>query len=513
MSTASLHAVIRRFGAWPWLVVLLVVMGFAFQGARPLWEPDEGRYTAVALQMLESGDLLFPRLNDDQSHLTKPPLAYWAIAASVAIFGRTAWAIRMPYAVCFILTGLLVYALAIRFVPERPWLPTLLWGTSLLPLLAANVVNTDTILALFETFAVFAFVASHSAYRPRNWLTLMWFALALGFMTKGPPALLPLLPIIVWTWTRQGRQGTASLFPWSGLLVFAMTGTSWFAWLFIRQPELLGYFFGYELVDRIFSNVHHRNPEWYGAFKIYLPVLLLCALPWLFMTWRWPRALWNSFRLSTWRRRLNDDPDGVFLALWLLLPLIVFFFARSRLFLYVLPLTVPIVLLIGRELSRSFSGPLPNRWRRGLIVWTLFALAVKGVLMHLPSRKDAAAEARQLSGHLGGADRIVYIGERAHYGLRFYTGLPVIQFDSVVGKARMPSLAQESLCLAANYAPNALLITAPGAITAAPDCKGIRLANVGSDLWRTADAITSERAASRVTRIESTVQPSKDVSP
>ena len=38
-------------------------MAFSFQGSRGLWEPDEGRYTNVALNMLETGDYLLPRMD------------------------------------------------------------------------------------------------------------------------------------------------------------------------------------------------------------------------------------------------------------------------------------------------------------------------------------------------------------------------------------------------------------------------------------------------------------------
>ena len=83
----------------PWLVAtLLLVLAFAFQGSRGLWDPDEGRYSAVALQMLESGDWLVPRLSDHQEHLTKPPLYYWAVATSIAAFGANEWSVRLPNA-------------------------------------------------------------------------------------------------------------------------------------------------------------------------------------------------------------------------------------------------------------------------------------------------------------------------------------------------------------------------------------------------------------------------------
>lgn len=472
----------------PWLVIVICVMAFAFQGTRALWEPDEGRYTAVALQMLDSGDFLLPRLNDERPHLTKPPITYWIIAAGIAMFGTSVWAVRLPYALCFVLTALAVHRLAQRYVPERPWLPTLLWATSLLPLIAANVVSTDTPLALFETLAVLAFVSSlpgtMSRGSPAFWRRLMWVAFALGFMTKGPPALLPLLPIVTWTWATQGRGAVRSIFPVAGCVLFVLVGGSWYIWLFLRQPDLLGYFLGHELVDRIFTGVHRRNSEWYGALKIYGPVLLLCAMPWLLLMRRWPAALARSFSRATWRRRLSHDPDSAFLMLWLLMPLAIFLFARSRLFLYVLPLAVPIALLMGRELSRSFGERIPAGWRRALTIWPVVALAAKAGVMHVSSHKDAEREASRLAGRLQGADRIVFVGERARYGLRFYTGLPVMQFESIPHAQPLPEQTADVLCLAAAHSPHALLIGGRKQLDAVPICDGRALVRVGTDDWR-----------------------------
>jgi 4-amino-4-deoxy-L-arabinose transferase-like glycosyltransferase len=106
-----------------WLLALLVLMAFAFQGTRGLWEPDEGRYTATGINMLKSGDWLVPTVDGERPHLTKPPITYWAIAASVGALGYNEWAARLPGALAFVGTGLLVFGLGRRFCPARPWLP------------------------------------------------------------------------------------------------------------------------------------------------------------------------------------------------------------------------------------------------------------------------------------------------------------------------------------------------------------------------------------------------------
>ena len=65
------HGVVPRWKGRPWwspgalrhlrapgfmVAILSVVLAFGFLGARGIWDPDEGRYTNVALNMLSSGD-------------------------------------------------------------------------------------------------------------------------------------------------------------------------------------------------------------------------------------------------------------------------------------------------------------------------------------------------------------------------------------------------------------------------------------------------------------------------
>jgi 4-amino-4-deoxy-L-arabinose transferase len=177
----------RQFWA---VLALLLLVGFAFQGTRAIFEPDEGRYTATALNMLKSGDWLVPTVDGERPHLTKPPITYWAIAASVGALGQSEWAVRLPGALAFVGTGLLLLGLGRRFCPARPWLPPLVWSLSLAPVAGANIVSTDALLVFFETAAMYAFVEAW--YREgtdrRRWILAMWLGWGLAFMTKGPRA-------------------------------------------------------------------------------------------------------------------------------------------------------------------------------------------------------------------------------------------------------------------------------------------------------------------------------------
>src|SRR5215218_6329344 len=88
-----------------WLLALLCVIAFAFQGTRGIWEPDEGRYSSAGINMHEHGNWLVPTVDGEHPHLTKPPMIYWALASSFAAFGHNEWAARLPSALAFVGAG------------------------------------------------------------------------------------------------------------------------------------------------------------------------------------------------------------------------------------------------------------------------------------------------------------------------------------------------------------------------------------------------------------------------
>src|ERR1039458_5316744 len=80
-------------------------------GRPALWEPDEGRYAEIAREMVISGDYVTPR-DDFELYFEKPPLVYWANAASIEIFGVNEFAVRLPAALFSI--GQIVVTAALR---------------------------------------------------------------------------------------------------------------------------------------------------------------------------------------------------------------------------------------------------------------------------------------------------------------------------------------------------------------------------------------------------------------
>ncbi len=433
-----------------WLFALFVVLAFTFQGTRAIWEPDEGRYASAGLHMLESGNYLVPTIDGEHAHLTKPPVVYWALATSFATLGRNEWAARLPGALAFLGTGLLVFGLGRRFCPERPWLPALVYGLSLAPFMGANVVSTDVLLVFFETAAMYAFVRAWSGDGPldRRWVRAMWLAWGLAFMTKGPPGLLPLLAMTGLLVTRD-RAALRRMFDPVGLLVFAVVAFTWFGAVIAQEPSRLGYFLGYEVYDRVFTDTHGRNAEWYGALAVYGPVFLFGALPW------WPMALvaaggprraWADFRA----RLAGRDRDWLLLAWWFFLPLVVFCLARSRLQLYVMPLFVPLSLMLARPLAK-WDWLRAGRLAAVASLTAIALLTLKGVAGHVHASRDARAMSTAIRGIVDprSIEEIVFVGMRPFYGIYVYLDVPIegVQIGSDTSRDPYAKfVAEEDLC-------------------------------------------------------------------
>ncbi len=142
-----------------WLSLLLVTftLAFAFQGARGIWEPDEGYYVNCAVNMSKTGDFLIPRLNHE-IFLDKPPLVYWGIAMGMRLFGFNEWGARFFTAMCFSLTALLVAWFGSSLWDRRTGLLAgLFYATTIIPFAAANVTTPDTPLAFSIALAFYCF--------------------------------------------------------------------------------------------------------------------------------------------------------------------------------------------------------------------------------------------------------------------------------------------------------------------------------------------------------------------
>ncbi len=320
-----------------------------------LFEPDESRYAEIGREMLQRGEWVVPYLQSEP-YLDKPPLLYWLIEASYTLFGVHVWAARLVPALAVQGCVLLVYVLGRRSVGER----AAFWGALALGLAPGwvsmgRLLLMDGLLTLWTTLALLsAFEAVRGDRLRWGWWIVAAVACGLGVLTKGPVALLLLLPPLgLQCWLtgsgcRPGRTGV-----WLFALVLLMVTLPWYAAISLRIPAFTRDFFWEHNIRRFLAPFAHVHGIWF-----YIPVLLGGLLPGTLLLVPMLRFLLSSDPARAGRRTVELS----FLLLaggWC-----VFFFTLSQCKLptYIMPAFPPLALALGHFLvnSRWQSTRLPR---------------------------------------------------------------------------------------------------------------------------------------------------------
>jgi hypothetical protein len=266
-------------------------------------------------------------------------------------------------------------------------------------------------------------------------------------MTKGPPGLLALIPVVVFTLLRIDRRRIGQVFTPVGMLAFAVVSLARYVAAIARHPDLLRYWLYHEVAGRVGSN-EYRNSEWYYAFIVYLPTLLVGTAPWFKPAWRILAGARQIGSRHGWADFKARDGQGVFLLLWFAIPLACFMVVRARLPLYVVPLWAPRPLAIARAMAGARTPAGCGRFHGLLAAWCVALLGLNLGAAYVPSAQDTGALAASIQRSGARFDEIVDVGGTPHYALSLYLGVNVerVHLDpsgSLNGSSTVESLGRE----------------------------------------------------------------------
>lgn len=372
-SAPALRAIsIERVGAVA-LVLLVLVVWFAALAARPLFNPDEGRYAEIPREMLASGDWLVPHL-DGLDYLEKPPLQYWATAVSLALLGRTELAARLYTTLAGFATVLAVALLAARLWGLRAaWRAGAVLISMQLFLVLGQLLTLDMSLTLYMTVALVAFVLAQRAPPPatRGLMLIAWAAAALAVLTKGLEGIvIPAGALVLYSLLTRDAGPWRRLEPVLGPALFLAITVPWFWLVARRQPDFLEFFFVHEHFSRYLTPSANRAAPWwfFGA------VLVLGSLPWTL-------AALRALVRGLWRGAPQPGFDAVrFLGIWVLFVAVFFSLSDSKLIPYLLPAFPPLALLI----AALPEGELRIEVVRGAVLTLAAALLCAGASRYGP---------------------------------------------------------------------------------------------------------------------------------
>ena len=321
------------------LAVFVAVLWLAILPARPLFNPDEGRYAEIPREMLSGGDWVVPHL-DGLAYIEKPPLQYWATAASLYAFGNSVFAARLYTALCALATLILVWTTAARlWGSAAAWQAAAVLGGMLLFVVLGQLLTLDMSLTFYMTAALAGFLLAQPPARGAlGWMLLAWVATALGVLTKGlVAAAIPAAVLICYSLYARDFSPWRRLHLWRGVPLFLAIAVPWH-WLAARRlPDFLQFFFVHEHLSRYLTPSADRAEAWW----FFAAVFAAGSIPWTL----------SALRVVAlgWRRRPprgGFDP-ALFLWVWVVFICVFFSVSDSKLIPYILPAMPAVALLIG----------------------------------------------------------------------------------------------------------------------------------------------------------------------
>ncbi|MCG8441345.1 MAG: glycosyltransferase family 39 protein, partial [Caulobacterales bacterium] len=336
-----------------WLIVLAVLVLALAPGlfSIPVMDRDEARYAQASVQMLETGDFIDIRFQDQARHV-KPVGIYWMQAASASVFGGAdapIWAFRLPSVLGILIACVATGVVGVRIGGREVGLTAaIVLGLTLAAAVEARTAKTDAMLLASAAIAQGALYvmlarAREAAARFIGAPLIFWLAIGASIMIKGPiVAMVSAVTIAGYALWMRDRTVLGRLRLAPGLAVVAAVALPWLVTITIQtEGAFLQQSIGHALMGKVAeSNDGHAGP--FGYHTLLLPVTF------------WPGVLLLGLgAAAAWRRR--NEPAVRFLLVWILPTWLIFEFVQTKLPHYVLPTFPALAILAGLGLADAAS--------------------------------------------------------------------------------------------------------------------------------------------------------------
>ena len=418
---------LKRFEPWFWVLAAILLSRFIGMTLFPFVDTTEPRYAEIARLMAETGDWITPWFEPGVPFWGKPPLSFWAQAASLKLFGLSEFSLRLPAWFATIGIIWLTWCLAkhARSAVVARW-STLVLSTMALTYISAGAVMTDTFLVFGTTLSLVSvwFVLSG---RSEYWRWWFFVGLAIGLLSKGPlSVVLTVTPLLLWAAVFRQRLQPLKKLPWLlGSLLTLLIALPWYVLAELKTPGFLNYF----IIGEHFSRF--LDPGWtgdlYGSAHNRPKGMI-----WIF--WLWASFPWGIIGLvafgfaaarGTTKGIFTDavrDASTLYLVFCAITPMLFFTLAGNTLWTYILPsLPFSAILIAGwvsqldlRPWSRIRSGAV---WLAPILITLFVFIGVSGVK---PLKTEKQLISRYESIQRQGDSPIFYIGEMP-FSARFYS--------------------------------------------------------------------------------------------
>jgi 4-amino-4-deoxy-L-arabinose transferase-like glycosyltransferase len=399
------------------LFLLLFFAGAVFlygsgNSTLPLIDRDEPRFAEASREMRQSGDYLMPRLNGEY-RFDKPPLAYWGQVLAYDLLGDNDFAARLPSVLYAALTALATVLFASRVFGQSVGIwAGLIFATSLQLFIHARAAVADMPMLFF--FLVATWCGWERLRNPSS--KLLWWiyylSMGLGFLAKGPVALLPILfaPVhALFCGSRYHFRAFSALL--GSIVVFIVVGVWGIPAVLATHGEYLQVGLGKHVLQRSLQPMESHGGPGFLGYLYFFPFYPLASF-FSFFPW----CIFLPLCVTRLRRR-RDFEDHYLLGV-VAVVFLVFTLIQTKLPHYVLPAYPALAILVARQIADIRWKPIVL----GLTLLIYLTIATIGFRLIEPqflSKKIAQealplvpAETRSASIHYDEQSLIWYLREK-----------------------------------------------------------------------------------------------------
>jgi 4-amino-4-deoxy-L-arabinose transferase-like glycosyltransferase len=327
-----------------------------FASLQPM-DRDEPRYAQASKQMLESGDFVDIRFQDEARH-KKPVGIYWMQSAAVAAGealgvadARTTIALyRIPSLIGALGSVLLTYWAALAFLGRRgAFLAAAFMGSSVILMVEARLGKTDAMLTLCSTAVMGglarAYFGRGATLLPAGTRLGFWIAFAVGVLVKGPMVLMFAgTCAAVLSYRERSARWLLALRPKEGVPLALAIILPWFIAIAWRTGTE---FFASSVGQDMLAKVGSGQERHWGPPGFYLVA---------FFATFWPAAILAAIAVPfAWFNRKDDRV--AFAIAWIVPSWIIFEVVPTKLPHYVMPLYPSVAILAVMAIASGFVSP------------------------------------------------------------------------------------------------------------------------------------------------------------
>ena len=316
----------------------------------PLLDRDEPRFARATIEMMEKQEWVIPYFNNDY-RFDKPPLTYWWMRLNYSIFGKHEFSARLHSVIASWITALVLFQISMSsgFKLRKSIFSALIWLTSFQVLIHSRIAVADMLLIACLTITLFALLKylrkDAVTINPYSkWFYLLYISMALGFLSKGPIALLiPLMTValssIFFPKESQNKNAVIQLAKESfyGLILTTAIIALWGIPALIQTQ---GAYFDIGLNKHVIQRgIESFNNRSYIPGVYYLFIILIFINPWV-------SKLVPTLKRA-WENKKEDTYDLILLS-WIFSTFLIFAFYKTQLPHYILPAYPAIALLIAK---------------------------------------------------------------------------------------------------------------------------------------------------------------------